>query len=180
MKVLIIDMNSRSLGTYEFVQPIINVIGKLTKYKVCNYLQLKAEQIRKYDAIIFSGVPLKDDAYLSHLDKFDWLPNCSVPILGICAGAQIIGLAFGAKLKRCKEIGLVELVTQARNPLFSGHFKAYCLHKYALKLSSTLRPLASSKKCIEAFKHKRKPIYGLLFHPEVRNKEILERFLKIV
>jgi len=31
----------------------------------------------------------------------------------------------------------------------------------------------------QAIKHLRKPLYGVLFHPEVRNPGILERFLKL-
>ena len=39
--------------------------------------------------------------------------------------------------------------------------------------------LAESSKCIQAVKHKEKNIYGVLFHPEVRNQEILKKFIQL-
>jgi len=38
--------------------------------------------------------------------------------------------------------------------------------------------LAESAKCVHAIKHKLKDVYGVLFHPEVRNKEVVERFIR--
>jgi GMP synthase-like glutamine amidotransferase len=38
--------------------------------------------------------------------------------------------------------------------------------------------LAESAKCVHAMKHRQKDIYGVLFHPEVRNKEVLQRFIQ--
>jgi GMP synthase (glutamine-hydrolysing) len=31
---------------------------------------------------------------------------------------------------------------------------------------------------VQAVKHKERPIYGVLFHPEVRNKNLILEFLK--
>ena len=58
-------------------------------------------------------------------------------------------------------------------------FEAYELHNYSVKPSKDFEILAKSKKCVQAIKHKSKPIYGILFHPEVRNKWIIKRFLKL-
>jgi anthranilate/para-aminobenzoate synthase component II len=35
----------------------------------------------------------------------------------------------------------------------------------------------SKTKYVQAIKHKTKPFYGVLFHPEVRNKGLIEKFL---
>jgi GMP synthase-like glutamine amidotransferase len=32
---------------------------------------------------------------------------------------------------------------------------------------------------VQAIKHKQKDIFGVLFHPEVRNREIIERFVHV-
>jgi GMP synthase-like glutamine amidotransferase len=61
--------------------------------------------------------------------------------------------------------------------LFASRFKAYELHNYSAESSPDFDVLAESKKCVQAIKHKKKAVYGVLFHPEVRNKEILERFI---
>jgi GMP synthase (glutamine-hydrolysing) len=75
---------------------------------------------------------------------------------------------------------MVEISIIKENPLFEGDFKAYALHNYSVKQSQTFEVLAESTKCIQAIKHKQKNIYGLLFHPEVRNQEILRNFIQFV
>ena len=32
---------------------------------------------------------------------------------------------------------------------------------------------------IQAIKHKEKPFYGIMFHPEVRNEEIVKNFISL-
>jgi GMP synthase (glutamine-hydrolysing) len=63
------------------------------------------------------------------------------------------------------------------NPLFSGDFRAYSLHTIRVDLPDEFEVWAQSAKCVQAIKHKTKPIYGVLFHPEVRNQEILKNFV---
>jgi GMP synthase (glutamine-hydrolysing) len=36
--------------------------------------------------------------------------------------------------------------------------------------------VAGTTEVVEAFKHRERSIYGIIFHPEVRNRWILERF----
>ena len=67
-----------------------------------------------------------------------------------------------------------------QNPLFQGDFRGYTLHNYSVAPSQTFETLAESTKCIQAIKHKQKDIYGVLFHPEVRNQEILKRFVQLI
>ncbi len=74
---------------------------------------------------------------------------------------------------------MTEISTLKENPLFQGDFKAYTLHNYSVEPSQTFETLAESTKCIQAIKHKQKNIYGVLFHPEVRNQEILKRFIQL-
>ena len=99
-------------------------------------------------------------------------------MLGVCAGMQTIGVVFGSCLKRCVEIGMTTIKTIKENHLASGDFNAYSLHSYCVEPSEDFEVLAESKECIQVIKHKTKPIYGVLFHPEVRNPDILERFLQ--
>jgi GMP synthase-like glutamine amidotransferase len=75
---------------------------------------------------------------------------------------------------------MVEISTLKENPLFQGDFKAYVLTNFSVKQSQTFEALAESTKCIQAIKHKQKNIYGVLFHPEVRNQEILKNFIQFV
>ncbi|MCJ7423113.1 hypothetical protein MUP01_02450, partial [Candidatus Bathyarchaeota archaeon] len=54
---------------------------------------------------------------------------------------------------------------------------AYELHKYSIKPSLELDVLAESNNCVQAIKHRERNIYGVLFHPEVRNRKIIEQFI---
>ena len=178
--ILIVDMNFRkgSPGFHEFVLPITYTVRDLEDFIVKHYSELKQEDLTKYSCIILSGTPLKDHATLNEPEKFAWVKDCEVPILGICAGMQTIALAFGLRLKKCLGIGMTEITTTAPNPLFSSTFKAYALHNFSVPPSPKFTVLAKSGKCVQAIKHKQKNIYGVLFHPEVRNKEIIQRFTR--
>ena len=177
--ILIVDMSYRkdSLGFYEFVLPIVSIAKELDECVVKHYLELGREDLSKFDSAILSGTALKDHATLSQPEKFEWIRNCGKPVLGICAGMQTIGLVFGLRLKKCLGIGMAQIRTLTPNPLFSSTFKAYTLHNFSVTCSPEFDVLAESEKCVQAIKHKRTETYGVLFHPEVRNKEIIQRFI---
>jgi GMP synthase (glutamine-hydrolysing) len=93
---------------------------------------------------------------------------------------QTIGLVFGGRLEKCVEIGMTQITTSLANSLFSSSFKAYSLHNYSIQPSPEFDVLAESIKCMQAVKHKKKDTYGVLFHPEVRNKEIIQNFIHAI
>jgi len=177
--ILVVDMNwkKNSLGVYEFVSPILVVVQKLDKCRFKHYSEVTDEDLNACSKIILSGTALKDHATLKQIEKFDWIKKFDKPTLGICAGMQIISLAFGESLTPCMQIGMTEVTTQKENPLFQGIFKAYMLHNFSVQPPKNFDVLATSSKCIQAIKHK--SIYGVLFHPEVRNPEILKRFIEL-
>jgi GMP synthase (glutamine-hydrolysing) len=181
MTILVVDMNSKeaSLAQYEFVQPILSVIKPLEACTVKHYLDVDPSEVEKYGHIILSGTALKDFEFLEHLESFGWIKTCTKPILGICAGMQTIIRVYGEQLASCQQVGMTEITTTKTNPLFSGVFQAYSLHTYTIAPNSpTFETIAKSAKCIQAVAHKHKPIYGVLFHPEVRNPDILKRFVE--
>ena len=177
--ILVVDMNSRraSLAYHEFVTPIIAIIGELDESVVRHYSEITREDLNECSKLILSGSPLKDTATLNEMEKFTWLETLCKPILGICAGMQTISLFFGSPLIKCSELGMTKIRTLKANPLFSSSFKAYSLHNFAIEPSPAFHVLAKSAKCVQAIKHKNREIYGVLFHPEVRNEEILQRFI---
>jgi len=178
--ILFVDMNSRknSFGISEFVLPIVAIAEELEKGVVKHYLEVNEKSLNGYDKIILSGSALKNTVTLDQTEHFGWLKDFGKPVLGICAGMQTAGLVFGGGLGKCCEIGMTEIATLKANPLFSSTFKAYTLHNYAIVPSAKFEVLAESAKCVQAIKHKQKDIYGVLFHPEVRNKEIIQRFIQ--
>ena len=179
--ILIVDMNSKkdSLGYYEFVQPIATIAEKINTCKIKHYLEVTSQDLNQCSSVILSGTALKDINSLSHPEKFQWLKETEKPVLGICAGMETIGMVFGAHLVKCLEIGMTLIITLKENPLFSADFNAYSLHSYCVEASEEFEVWAKSTKCIQVIRHKTKPIYGVLFHPEVRNQELIKRFIEL-
>lgn len=177
--ILIVDMNwkKNSLGYYEFVLPIVSVAEKLDNYKIKHYKEIINNDLRQFDKIILSGTALQDITTLGEPEKFQWLKETEKPVLGICAGMETIGMIFGANLVKCLEIGMTQVTTVKENHLVAGEFKAYSLHGYCVEPSDVFEVWAKSNKCIQVIKHKTKAIYGSLFHPEVRNQELIKRFI---
>ena len=178
--ILVVDMNHKkdSLGFHEFVLPIVAVVKPLDAFAVKHFTELRNNDLKQCNGIILSGTPLKDNATLSQPEKFTWIKTCDKPLLGICAGMQTLGLAFGLRLKPCLGIGMTEITTVKANRLFSEAFKAYTLHNFSVETSGEFEVLAESKQCIQAIKHNPRKIYGVLFHPEVRNPEVLRCFIR--
>jgi GMP synthase (glutamine-hydrolysing) len=180
--ILVVDMNQKkdSLGYCEFVLPILEIVKHQEQYRVKHYAEVTEEDLNSCSKIILSGTPLKDNTAVGHAEeRFVWLRTVNKPVLGVCAGMQAMGAVFGLLLTRCLEIGMTPMRTLTANPLFSGKFRAYSLHNFCVESSDEFEVLAESEKCVQALKHKQKPIYGVLFHPEVRNPEILMRFLSL-
>jgi GMP synthase-like glutamine amidotransferase len=179
--ILVIDMNWKkdSLGNYEFVLPVLAVAEKMSKCTTRHYLEVTNQDLNQCSSIILSGTALKDTATLSQPEKFQWLKDIEKPVLGICAGMETIGTVFGVPLIKCLEIGMTSIISLSENPLFSADFKAYSLHTYCVEPSEEFAIWAKSAKCIQVIKHVTKPIYGTLFHPEVRNQEIIKSFIEL-
>ena len=177
--ILVVDMNWKkdSLGFYEFVLPIVTIAKAQDECIIKHFLEVTNKDLSQCDSIVLSGTALKDTATLSQPEKFMWLKETEKPVLGVCAGMETIGVVFGTRLIRCLEIGMTQISTLKENPFFSGDFKAYSLHSYCIEPSEDFHVWAKSKKCVQIIKHKIKPIYGMLFHPEVRNPELIKRFI---
>ena len=97
-----------------------------------------------------------------------------IPTLGVCFGHQIIGHTFGGGVRTAPipEVGWVEMTQHQTDPLLmnlSTMFTCFVSHEDEVyHLSDALQLLASSKQCpIHALRHKKAPIWGLQFHPEM-------------
>ncbi len=176
-KTLLVDLcyKKNSLSSYEFLRPISKITGKCT---LKHYSEIEEKDLEFFEKIILCGTSLKDSNYMKNLKKFEWLRKTEKNILGICAGMQVIGLVFGAKIIKNKEIGIKEINTKKHNKLFDGNLRVYELHNYSIK-DTDFEILAESDKCIQAIKHRSKNIYGIMFHPEVRQEEVVKKFLEI-
>ncbi len=173
--ILIISTCSDRLNEFEFVQPIVNIVNK--EWKIKHYSKVSKNDISVADKVIICGTSLKDNRFLEDLKLFEWLKNFDKPVLGICAGMQIIGLNFGAKLVLKKEIGMIKVEMKKENILFDNDFEVYCLHGNSLSNLKQFEILAKSETSVQVIK--KDNIYGILFHPEVRNENIVKNFIAI-
>lgn len=179
---LVVDLChiKNSLSKNEFVLPIANIIKNFGKdVLIRHYTEINREEIENAEQIILCGTALKDNEFSENLEKFYWLKNTDKKILGICAGMQIIGMVYGSKKILAKEIGMRKIEVCKENKLLTSNIEVYELHNYGNSPSEDFEILAKSEICIQAIKHKNNEIYGIMFHPEVRQKNVIENFLKL-
>jgi len=174
--ILIISTCKEKLHELEFVKPIENILK--TKFKTIHYSELTPKLISSSDKIIICGTSLQDNDFLKQIKKFEFIKTINKPILGICAGMQIISLLFGTKLKKKTEIGFYKENFTKEFLSLKGEQEVYHLHNNYTTLPRQFEKFMTSK-IPQAIKHKSKSIYGVLFHPEVRNKKLIEEFARL-
>lgn len=167
--ILIISTCKEQLSELEFVRPIALLIED---HNILHYSKVKPADIKAADKIIIAGTALKDFEYLK--GNFSWLKECNKPILGICAGMQIIAKEFGFELEDFVTIGPQKVEVVNENKLTQGEFNAYFLHTKTGIGDFKVLATSNGKPCM--IKHPEKEIYGCIFHPEVMNEEIIKRF----
>jgi len=179
--ILLLDLcyEKDSLSEYEFVFPIADTLSKAgTCLKMLHFTEIAEDDLGKYDKIILCGTALKDNTYADRIDMFSWLMQCDRPVLGICAGMQVISAVFGGSIVPKPAIGLEEIEIVIDTPILGEprQIEGYHLHNYGVTLPEEFLLVAGTTEVVEAFKHRERSIYGIMFHPEVRNRWILERF----
>lgn len=179
--MLIINICKERLHYYEFVKPIEDILSKLgEKFYTKHYTKFNDKDL-KADKIIISGTSLKDNDFLEQIEKFKWLNFYNKPILGICAGMEILSLYYNGSVKDNFEIGEVEIrfIKDFLNFKKGQKIKAYTLHSKFVEIDEgSFEIIAKSEKCIQVVQHKEKHFYGTMFHPEVRNKKMILEFIK--
>jgi len=176
--ILLIKICKIPFHYFEFVKPIEDILKKLNiEFLAIHYNDLTSEMLLKSDKAVISGTSLKDNSFLDDIERFYWIKEFDKPVLGICGGMHILGLIYNGKLMDVQEIGLGTLNFDEEFFGFNGKVEVYELHKLFVE-SSEFDVIAKSEKCPQVIKHKHRLLYGVLFHPEVRNKKLIERFAK--
>jgi len=168
MKILVISTCKNKLSEYEFIRPFLKYKPRVENYK-------KIKSIKWADKIIITGTAIRDNDYLKNLEFFEWINEIKKPIIGICSGAQIIGLLNGGKIINNKEIGIVKTIGK----IFGNKLtEVYSIHQNGIVNIKDFDIIAKSRKSDQIIKHKEKDIYGIYFHPEVRNMWIVDKFIE--
>ncbi len=158
------------------------------------YSMAQKLDIEYFDAIILSGgeAPLNRPEFASKFLKiYSWLRNTRKPIMGICFGHQLLGVAFGGRVARLnrKFEGFYDIDVVEHNYIFRGlpNIIKVCKsnQRIVTMIMSGFDILAKSKDYeVEAFKHQKRPIFGVQFHPEeyskknIHGRRILSNFIK--
>lgn len=180
MKVLIVSDCKEKLHEKEFVDPLAKILKKMhIPYFVKHYTKIEKKDIEKASKIILSGTSLLDNGPRAAKDF--WFLEESKPILGICLGVQMIGLKYGLSFKKKEEMGMQKIKFKKKFLGMLGEKQVYLLHtRYNnFRALSEFEVYSEENGVSYAVKHKEKPIYGVLFHPEVRNKKIIQDFLEL-
>jgi anthranilate synthase component 2 len=160
------------------------LLNAIEKFSYCKFVSFRDITVdykidKSINAVVLSGSAARVVAP-SHRAKFEGTVNlikkCSIPILGICFGHQLLCWVFGAKvdslnqpvLDRFEKINAIaddKLFEGISHPVMAENHYDYVL-KNSLKKAGFIL-LADSASCeVEAVKHKSLPFYGVQFHPE--------------
>lgn len=175
--ILIINICKEKLHYYEFVKPILDILEKKVKYSVKRYKDITNKDLENADKVILCGTSLQDNEFMNDTEQFRWILKFEKPILGICGGMQIIGKLFGGELKIKPEIGFYSEDFRKNFLGLSGKTEVYHLHNYYIDFQKLGEfEIFAGNSVSQAVKHKKKEVYGVLFHPEVRQKELIKNF----
>ncbi|MBI4500150.1 MAG: glutamine-hydrolyzing GMP synthase [Gemmatimonadetes bacterium] len=139
--------------------------------------------------IVFSGGP--NSVFEPGAPTVDArLLDLGIPILGVCYGMQLVAYLAGGKVKPSseREYGRADITVCQGGGLFAGFKEGEAVTVWASHGDRLDEPppgfrttAASRNAPVAAMAHESKPIYGVLFHPEVahtpRGGELLENFL---
>jgi len=134
--------------------------------------------------LVFSGGPAS--VYEPNAPRCDpRVLDLNLPVLGLCYGHQLIAQIAGGKVEPAKrrEYGTAHVVIDKPVGVLKGlnkKEKVWMSHgDTVFSLPDNYEVLAHTENCpVAAFRHKKKPIYGLQWHPEVVHTEKGMRMLR--
>ena len=114
-----------------------------------------------------------------------YLEKASYPVLGICAGAQVMGLHYGGALApaRAPEFGKAELLVEAQGRILAGVPEKSIVwenhNDEVARVPNGFRVLARSVNCnMQAMEDERRARYAVQFHPEVEHTQFGEQVFR--
>lgn len=173
MRILVIDNGTR------FLKQLRRLLHDHT-VRVVARNRISSPVLRWADAVILSGGHLF--SVMGHERQYARelaiIQHCPKPIIGICLGFELIAHAFGAKLVRMrrKERGVLQLRFLRSDPVFRAlpTARVFESHRWVVgQVVSPLVALAWSRDGVEAIKHRRLPLYGFQFHPEMFTNQLV-------
>lgn len=189
MILLIDNYDSFTYNLYQYVAELGEEVTVVRNDKIT---LAEIEQMNP-EAIILSpgpGTPLESGICLDIVKQLD----NKIPILGICLGHQVIGIAYGATVSHAKQIkhGKTSMISHHQEDVFTNLTEPLEVMRYhSLVIVPTTVPdcLTVTAKALDdqeimAVKHASLPVYGMQFHPEsigtTAGKQLLANFLTTI
>lgn len=178
--VLVLDFGS------QYNQLITRRIREFGVYSELHSHRLTASAIKRMNpsGIILSGGPhsvYDENSFRCDPEIFD----LDIPILGICYGMQLMTLHYGGNVKQAadREYGKAEIDLANGSALFDGtpaKQTVWMSHgdKVVDPPAGFLIDATSFSTPVAAMSDPEKKLYGVQFHPEVRNTEYGNQILK--
>lgn len=173
MKLLIV--NNESIHTQELVVACRH--NGRHHVKSIYWHELPSYDISQHDALVLSGSSIysvRARKQIYALQK-NLILEAQIPIIGICAGFELICDVFGTTPQKSdkKISGILPLSPIAKDEIFEANreYMVYEKHSFTVKsVKYPLVPLATTGTNIAVVRHESKLIYGMQFHPEVRKQ----------
>ncbi|BDD01501.1 glutamine amidotransferase-related protein [Persicobacter psychrovividus] len=167
--VIIIDCGSVS------VPDIVREVRRFrSKMMMVGLQEFEADQMPDHDALIISGTNMNftDGEFEALREKFAFLMTSDMPTLGIGGGMQIIGQSYRAQIyKGVCERDYTTMTRHTDHAIlshFSYQFDMKTNHCEGITLPAGFQKVASSRNYeVEAIAHHFRPIYGVMFNPEL-------------
>ena len=183
-QILIIDFGS------QFTQLIARRIRELNIYCEIHPFNNLPELTSDIKGVILSGSPAsctQPDAPVADLD----IMNLSVPVLGLCYGAQFLAASNGGKVEKSihREYGRANITKVTEDRLLQGidnGSQVWMSHgDTILEMPEGTTTLAKTDSIpVAAYRFTDKEIYAVQFHPEVSHsidgKLLLQNFTKTI
>jgi GMP synthase-like glutamine amidotransferase len=173
MKGLIIDHKTKYIAALTELFPEAELV---------RHGKFDPSDTEKYDFIVLSGGPINISGPQDIAEEKRFLLSTSKPILGVCLGHQMLGVANGSKLLQLRgnREGFFDIsILGAAGKIFYNH------EWYIKELPQGFSLLANDGEIITAMHHKTKPILSVQGHPEMSGEYgrkirdiFIERFVK--
>lgn len=180
--ILVVNLCREKMHELEFVKPVCDILATAGReFSVKDYFHLKRADLNAAK-IILCGTSLMDFDYLKNTKVFEWVKKYRGDLMGICGGMQVIAHLYGGGLYKDIEIGKIRVELNREFFSMPQEFFAYSSHTLGVRPPRGFEIVAESSQGVEIIRRieeegGKRMILGVLFHPEVLNKEIIEGFV---
>ena len=156
-------------------------------FEIIGFDKLNEKKIEEFDKFILSGSNLSlrlEENIEKYKNEIEFVQKTEKPILGICFGHQLIGVAFGFNIRKMEngyaeygtdiklKIKPFELCKKDEILVEENHHEEI---EHSSEFEKIFKVLSGDNNCkIEILKHKDKKIFGVQFHPETNPKSTIK------